>query len=1100
MHKKNYTTKQHHWSAPAIFLMCLLFVCLAGPASLFASVGPAADVVVDHHYGWSSQAGQPVRYSEQRLPKKGGNEKPGQLDITFSSTSGTLWLCVQSDAVPELKILSGQGEWSGPDRRQQMLDDQGQAGNVQVYPLQLRAKAGEPQRLTLDIQQGNFLPGCSYLDDNGPAESEHRSFGVRVTEYRHSSPDADADSYVLSNGLTYLVPPSIPLPAVAATAPGNLLTSSGGAYGDDYGEDPKHPKKPGGRPALPVTIAWGDSGNGWVPLSLAPEGLDDPDNTIPLTIYIDGKAQVVFYITYGQFYRMNQLDLLGNPDFISALVSVILSASGTGDYKTVDDFMEQRIAQKEKGFAAIIPYHLQYFRELLTALGSAPGLYEFLQKLTGTQWPEIPQRIELGQAGFTPVSAPIGRDGGNSGGGVRYGLGGRDFSAGSGYPGGGGDRRDGDQSDNGGNGGNGGWPNRQPGASGSGCSMVCEAEHISTKTCGHDIKNRSFSGGKKATVCSVHSTEIMEQIFGSRERKSTILEEILKDREKRLHKPIVPPQISQYQQAEALQQISRTNEKQLVKSVLQEVIADSDRQKVFDKPKVLLNALLDALQGLRHVDKDEFNSKDRNTIKLIRSINDGQARFLSNGSLKEFLEGVSNELGLQDNAAHDFYMNFIKQCHHRRTILPRRWLSIAVQKIPRLTEVPTMNDRAMFYEPSVYGTLANYISADANGKWKRIIQRVLPETFIEDLFELFFRIPDHANAHNPSGWVKANYHEQESSMNNDYYNKNQLTLPEYLETFRVNTETSIQSYTVKDIIWVLVVHDMEVGRIENDLFHSLLAFIKKSLQSVLAALNPEMQDSLYTSVYLELDKLLVTFLPAPEQQGAAVAAGRFRSDPEPMEVAVAPPNPKKRPIPENFGKLDITDLLTTHRQRFINEMDASAVILEFVNLGLCSNGDQVEIKRISNPVVANQQLHYVLCRKATAKYLYEAMLHVAGLKGEPKMQAFATFFLGEMDRYAVRYTKKTAKEVLDTRVEEFLREMSSQDIAQILQVYGYIPQSVETDINNSKSRSDANIQLLRFLRNEASDEQIKGTLHYATNSKAYGRMAAFAQKMLDQIE
>ena len=559
MHKKNHATKYLHWSPAPIFLMYLLFVCLAGPASLFASVG-SADVMVDHYYGWSSQVDQPVRYTKQLLQKKGGNEKPGQLDITFSSTSGTLWLCVQSDAAPELKILSGQGKWSGPARRQLMQNEQGQPGYVQVYPLQLRAKTGGPQRLSLDIQQGNFLPACSYLDDNGPAESEHRSFGVRVTEYRHRSPDADSD--VLSNGLTYLVPPSIPLPAVAATTPGKLLTSSGGAYGGDNDEDPKHPKKPGRRPALPVEIAWGDSGSGWVPLSLAPEGLDNPDNTIPLTIYIGGKEQVVFYITYGQFYRMNRLDLPGNPDFISALVSVILSASGTGDYKTVDDFMEQRIAQKEKGFAAIIPYHLQYFRELLTALGSTPGLYGFWQILTGTRWPEIPQRIELDQAGFTPVSAPYPDDG------DRAHSGGSSSSSsshpGSGHTGGSGDDRPGggDQADRGG----GGPDEHQPVTSGSDHRSVCEAPPFSSnKKCDPGVCERPFEGGQKATVCNIHSEEIMTQMNNnSPERKSKLLDDILNEREPPQKETEEQPPVSKHPKLldEGRQQIIRNPEEE----------------------------------------------------------------------------------------------------------------------------------------------------------------------------------------------------------------------------------------------------------------------------------------------------------------------------------------------------------------------------------------------------------------------------------------------------------------------------------------------------------------------------------------------------------
>ena len=77
--------------------------------------------------------------------------------------------------------------------------------------------------------------------------------------------------------------------------------------------------------------------------------------------------------------------------------------------------------------------------------------------------------------------------------------------------------------------------------------------------------------------------------------------------------------------------------------------------------------------------------------------------------------------------------------------------------------------------------------------------------------------------------------------------------------------------------------------------------------------------------------------------------------------------------------------------------------------------------------------------------------------------------------------------------------MCAKDIASTLQVLGHITEGVEYDITHSKCREDANGHLWKFLTEKASEEQVQGTLRYASEKSDYGRMSQFASKILQQL-
>ena len=94
----------------------------------------------------------------------------------------------------------------------------------------------------------------------------------------------------------------------------------------------------------------------------------------------------------------------------------------------------------------------------------------------------------------------------------------------------------------------------------------------------------------------------------------------------------------------------------------------------------------------------------------------------------------------------------------------------------------------------------------------------------------------------------------------------------------------------------------------------------------------------------------------------------------------------------------------------------------------------------------------------------------------------------------------TLQDVIKDRRAQFLREMSAKDITLSLRLYGHIPESVEYEITHAKSREDANGHLFTFLTEKASEEQVQGTIKFASEKKGYGMMSHFATSILQQLQ
>ena len=91
-------------------------------------------------------------------------------------------------------------------------------------------------------------------------------------------------------------------------------------------------------------------------------------------------------------------------------------------------------------------------------------------------------------------------------------------------------------------------------------------------------------------------------------------------------------------------------------------------------------------------------------------------------------------------------------------------------------------------------------------------------------------------------------------------------------------------------------------------------------------------------------------------------------------------------------------------------------------------------------------------------------------------------------------------QVVQEHAEKFLTEMSCKEIASKLKVFQLIPEAVEWDILQSRSKEQANTRLLNHLMKEADDETVRKILKIASEEEAYGRMNAFAASVLRELQ
>ena len=91
-------------------------------------------------------------------------------------------------------------------------------------------------------------------------------------------------------------------------------------------------------------------------------------------------------------------------------------------------------------------------------------------------------------------------------------------------------------------------------------------------------------------------------------------------------------------------------------------------------------------------------------------------------------------------------------------------------------------------------------------------------------------------------------------------------------------------------------------------------------------------------------------------------------------------------------------------------------------------------------------------------------------------------------------------QVVQSHTKEFLEKMNSKVLAPQLKALKIIPESVECDILQSKSREEANSYLLNHLKEDADEESVREVFRIASEKTGYGKMKAFAAGVLRELQ
>ena len=93
----------------------------------------------------------------------------------------------------------------------------------------------------------------------------------------------------------------------------------------------------------------------------------------------------------------------------------------------------------------------------------------------------------------------------------------------------------------------------------------------------------------------------------------------------------------------------------------------------------------------------------------------------------------------------------------------------------------------------------------------------------------------------------------------------------------------------------------------------------------------------------------------------------------------------------------------------------------------------------------------------------------------------------------------TPVQVVQSHAKEFLEKMNSKVLAPQLKALELIPESVECDILQSKSREEANAHLLNHLKEDADEESVREVFRIASEKTGYGKMKVFAAGVLKEL-
>ena len=94
----------------------------------------------------------------------------------------------------------------------------------------------------------------------------------------------------------------------------------------------------------------------------------------------------------------------------------------------------------------------------------------------------------------------------------------------------------------------------------------------------------------------------------------------------------------------------------------------------------------------------------------------------------------------------------------------------------------------------------------------------------------------------------------------------------------------------------------------------------------------------------------------------------------------------------------------------------------------------------------------------------------------------------------------THVQVIEEHRQEFLKEMDAKTIAKALWGRHLIPEPVKNSILQSMCTEDANVELLTFLKSQASENQIEAIFKFVSEQTDYGRMSEFATYVLQKLQ
>ena len=84
--------------------------------------------------------------------------------------------------------------------------------------------------------------------------------------------------------------------------------------------------------------------------------------------------------------------------------------------------------------------------------------------------------------------------------------------------------------------------------------------------------------------------------------------------------------------------------------------------------------------------------------------------------------------------------------------------------------------------------------------------------------------------------------------------------------------------------------------------------------------------------------------------------------------------------------------------------------------------------------------------------------------------------------------------------KEFLEKINSKVLAPQLKGLELIPDAVECDILQSKSKEEANAHLLDRLKEDTDEEAVREVFRIASVKTGYGKMKAFAAGVLRELQ